>query len=141
MSSSTLYILILICKYVDMSIQPTISTLQYFLQYFLYGKHGTQSPYSFVWCLMPAGRNFGTLPSQVISSQVPKCGVILTLYLTYSSKIAVTFEPIIQFGCPSRLRIYNKFEIWSILWLKAPSLKMWAWRRHKVIFTKDLSVN
>ena len=89
---------------------------------------------------MPTGRNCRTLPSQVPISQVPKCGVILTFYLTYSSKIALTFEPILQLGCPLIFRIYNKCERSSILWLKAPSLTMLVWRP-KGIFTKYLSVN
>ena len=85
---------------------------------------------------MPAGRNFGTLPRQVTFSQEPKCGVILTLYLTYSCKIAVTLEPIVQLGRSSRFGIYNRYETWSKLWLKAPSLRMWVWRRRKVFFHK-----
>ena len=114
----------------------TFSTSKYFFQYFLCGTLGTQSPYLFVWCPMPAGRNFGTLPRQVTMSQEPKCGVILTLYLIYSCKIAVTFEPIVQFGRTSIFTIYNKYETLSILHLKAPSLRLWAWRWRKVYFYK-----
>ena len=91
--------------------------------------------------LMPAGRNVRILPRQIMISQEPKCGVILTLYMIYSSKIAVTFEPIMQFWLPLRFRIYSKYKIWPILWRKAPSQTMSAWRWRKVIFKKDLSVN
>ena len=103
--------------------------------------HRVPIPLSGVSCLMPACRNFGTLPRQVTIFLEPKCGVILTLYLTYSCKSVVTFEPIEQFWRSSRFRIYNKCEKWSISQHKAPSLRMRAWRRRKVIFTKDLSVN
>ena len=90
---------------------------------------------------MPAGRNFETLPRPVTIFHEPKCGVILTLYSTYSCKIAVTFEQFMQFWRPSRFRIYNKYKTWFKLWFKAPSLTMCSWRRRDVIFTKDASVN
>ena len=35
-------------------------------------------------------------------------------YITLA-KIVVTFEPIMQFGCPSRFRIYKKDRGWSKL--------------------------
>ena len=35
---------------------------------------------------------------------------------------AVTFEPMMQFGCPLRSRIYRKYVTWSILWFKAKSV-------------------
>ena len=50
---------------------------------------------------------------EVMISQEPKCGVILTLYSTYSSKIAVTFEQKVQFRSPSGFRIYNKYRFHS----------------------------
>ena len=101
----------------------TFSTLKYFSRL-----------YSFVWCLMSTGRNLGSFPSQVMISEVPKYGVIITLYSTYSSKIVVTFEPIVQFGCPLRFRIYNKLEILSILWLKAGWFHVKSLRKKLPIF-------
>ena len=53
----------------------------------------------FFWCLIPSGRNLGTLCSQVTISAVPKN---------------------VQSN-PSIFRIYQKYVRWSILWLKAPS--------------------
>ena len=56
-------------------------------------------------------------------------------------KIFVTLEPVMPFGCPSRLRTYSIFLTESILWLKAPSSTMRAWRRCKDIFTMDEWLN
>ena len=57
------------------------------------------------------------------------------------SKMAVTFEPIMQCWCPSIFRISNNFLTQSILWLEAPSPTILAWRHRKDIFTKDQWLN
>ena len=67
-------------------------------------------------------------------------GVIITLCSTDSIKNAVTCETLTQFRCYSRFRNFKNNVRIFILWLKAPSLTMWAWRRRKYIFTKDQSV-
>ena len=41
----------------------------------------------------------------------------------------------------ARFKILKKCDSWSNLWLKAPSLKMWAWQHRTNIFTKDKSVH
>ena len=56
------------------------------------------------------------------------------------SKIAITFEPVMQFRCPSRFGIKTIVKL-SILWLKAPSSTISAWRRHTDIFTNHNLLN
>ena len=132
----------LIYCYVNMSILfHSLYFAVLFFSYFLCATLATKCPYSFVWCLTPAGRNLVTFWSQVKISEVAEGGEMLTLCLTDWSKIAVTFEPIMQFGRPLIIRIYKKYVRWSILWLKAPSLSRWAWQRRKDIFTKNQFVS
>ena len=50
-------------------------------------------------------------------------------------KNAVTFEPVMRFGCPPRFIISLKIVTKSILWIKAPSSTIWAWWHSKDIFT------
>ena len=52
------------------------------------------------------------------------------------SAISVTFEPIQQVRCLSRFRISEKMSIKFFLWLEAPFLPVWGWRRLKDILTK-----
>ena len=111
-----------------MSISPTINFFYYLLSVTL----ATLWSYCFDRVLRPLCRNLGNIRSQVTISAVPICGEIISLCSTDSSKNAITYEPIMQFGCPLRFRIFKNIQ--------APSLTMWAWRRHKNIFTKDQSV-
>ena len=76
------------------------------------------------------------LQTQTLPDEAPPMGKIHPF-----SKIAVTFEPVMQFGCPLGLIISWKIVTWSILWLKAPSATVRAWRRRKDIFTNHDWIN
>ena len=56
------------------------------------------------------------------------------------SKIAVTFEPVMRFGCFLRFRISLKI-VTQFLWLKAPSSTIRTWRRREDIFTNHDWIN
>ena len=68
-------------------------------------------------------------------------GAVLQTPLSFINKPAVTLKPIMQWRCPLRSRIDYNVLTESFLWLKAPPPTVWAWRRHKYIFTKDELMN
>ena len=68
--------------------------------------------------------------------EAPPIGIIHPV-----SKIAVTLEPVMRFGCSLIFRISYKTVNLSIFWLKAPTTTIRVWRRRKDIFTKDHSIN
>ena len=55
------------------------------------------------------------LQTQTLPDEAPPMGKIRPF-----SKTALTFEPVLQFGCPSGFRISLTIVTCSILWLKAP---------------------
>ena len=76
------------------------------------------------------------LQAQHLPDEAPPIGKIHPF-----SKMAVTFEPVMRFGCPSRFRISSQIVTWSLLWLKAPFATVRAWRRRKDIFPNHYWMN
>ena len=64
-------------------------------------------------------------------AQTPRNETPLSGKLHQFIHMDVTFEPVLQFGNPLRCRMPS-----SIIWLKDPTLIVWAWRRRKDIFHK-----
>ena len=50
--------------------------------------------------------------------------------------MAVTFEPVMEFGCPSGFKKVLIPMTKSILKLEELSLTVWAWRRRKAVLGK-----
>ena len=75
-----------------------------------------------------------TLQAQTLANEAPPISKIDPF-----SKIAVTYEPVMGFGCPSRISLKNGTQ--SIFRLKAPSATVRAWQHCKDIFTNHDLIN